>query len=99
MTHFQTGTYKGEAVLDLKKLQAQQALTERPGEPPPANHGSKIQMGLADVHWSCAVGTRRGARSAQVITTADISELQAVKVRELRCNTISEKTKMTLLGL
>lgn len=41
MAHFQTGTYEGEAVLDLKKLQAQQALTERPGESPPAIHGEQ----------------------------------------------------------
>lgn len=61
--------------------------------------GSKIQVGLVDVHWSCTVGTGRGARSTQVITAADISQLQAVKVWELRCNTISEKTKMTLLDL
>ena len=61
------GPTKKEAVFDPKELQAQQVLTEQSGEPSPTLHSEdKRRVGLVKVHWSCAVGTGRGARSAGV---------------------------------
>ena len=58
MTHFQTGTYEGDAVLDLEKPQAQQALTERPGDSPPVIPGEQNAGGAG----GCSLLMRCGNR-------------------------------------
>lgn len=61
--------------------------------PPAIQTWEQNAGGLVDVHCSCAVGTGRGACSTQVITAADISELQAAKARESCVVTQSQRNK------
>lgn len=54
------GPTEREAVCDPEELPAQQALTELPGDPPPALHPeNNTQVGLVTVLGPGAVGTGR----------------------------------------